>query len=216
MNIQQGNRSAHWQQVYLSKADRETSWYQEEPIPSLELVRAYAPPGGRVVDVGAGSSVLAGRLAAEGYDVTALDVSAAAIERARARIGLLADRVRWIVGDVTEIDDLGAFDVWHDRAVFHFLTASDDRRKYVTLAARSVVPGGHAIIGTFGLSGPEMCSGLRVERYDRSKLAAAFGPSFAAVRSFDDTHVTPWGKAQAFFFAVMQRTGDRRYSAQTA
>jgi 2-polyprenyl-3-methyl-5-hydroxy-6-metoxy-1,4-benzoquinol methylase len=202
-------RAAHWQNVYQAKADRETSWYQEEPTPSLDLVRAYAPPGGRVVDIGGGSSVLAARLAAEGFDVTVLDVSAAAIDRAKSRAGPLAQRVRWIVGDVTEIKDLGEFDLWHDRAVFHFLIGSEDRRAYVALAARSVRPGGHAVIGTFALRGPERCSGLAVERYDRSRLASEFGLSFTIVHSLEDTHVTPWGKPQEFFFAVMQRTALR-------
>ena len=134
-----------------------------------------------------------------------LDVSAAAIDRAKSRTGELADRVRWIVSDVTEIGELGTFDVWHDRAVFHFLTADEDRRKYIALALRSVAPGGHLVIGTFGVTGPEKCSGLPVERYDRSTLAAAFGAGFEMVKSFEATHTTPWGKPQVFFFAVMRR-----------
>jgi SAM-dependent methyltransferase len=202
----QHGRSAHWQQVYQTRPDRETSWFQEEPLPSLDLVRACAPRPCRVVDVGGGSSVLAGRLAAEGHDVTVLEISAIAIDRARSRIGDMARRVRWIVGDVTEIAELGEFDLWHDRAVFHFLTEPEDRRRYADLAARSVVPGGHVVIGTFALDGPERCSGLPVERYDRTRLAAAFGPAFTIERSCDETHVTPWGKPQAFFFAVLRRS----------
>src|SRR5438046_2846216 len=120
-------RSIHWQKVYLTKSDQETSWHQVEPTPSIELVREFAQAGARIVDIGGGSSILAGRLAASGFDVTVLDVSARAIERARQRIGEPAERVRWIVADVTEIDDLGQFDLWHDRAVFHFLTDADDR-----------------------------------------------------------------------------------------
>lgn len=199
-------RTTHWQQVYQTKADAETSWFQNEPKLSVDLVTTYAPQSGQVVDVGGGSSVLAGRLVAEGFDLTVLDVSAAAIDRAKSRIGEAASRVRWIVADITEIDDLGQFDLWHDRAVFHFLTDESDRRKYAALAARTVVPGGHLVIGTFALEGPEKCSGLPVERYDDRKLMDAFAPAFAMVRSFHETHVTPWGKPQAFFFAVMLRT----------
>lgn len=203
---QPSERSAHWQNVYQTKADRETSWYQDEPAPSLDLVREYALQSARIVDIGGGASALAGRLASQGYSVTVVDVSASAIERAAARTGDLAQRVRWIVADVTEIDDLGEIDLWHDRAVFHFLTDADDQRKYVALAERSIVPGGHLVIGTFALGGPEKCSGLAVARYDEHKLAEIFSPAFTMVRSFHDTHITPWGKPQAFVFAVMRRT----------
>lgn len=205
MNELPANRQSHWEKIYQTKGDRETSWFQEEPQPSLNLVRAIAPPNGRVLDVGGGSSALGGLLAAQGFSVSVLDVSAAAIDRAKSRTGELADRVRWIVGDVTEVGELGTFDVWHDRAVFHFLTAVEDRRKYIDLATRSVAPGGHLIVGTFGVTGPEKCSGLPVERYDRSKLAATFGDGFKIVKSFEETHTTPWGKPQVFFFAVMRR-----------
>jgi len=206
MQQQQSERLAHWQQVYQTKTDRETSWYQDEPAPSIELVREFAPPEARIVDIGGGSSVLAGRLSAQGFNVTVVDISQAALDRAMARIGELAERVRWIAADVTEIDDLGEFDLWHDRAVFHFLTEADDRKKYAALAGRSVIAGGHLVIGTFALDGPEKCSGLPVARYDEQKLAQIFNPAFTLVRSFHDTHMTPWGKPQAFFFAVMRRT----------
>jgi len=203
------DRTAHWQHVYTTKADPETSWFQEEPKPSLDLVRPLAPKGGRIIDVGGGASVLGGRLVAEGFDVTVLDISAAAIKRAKARIGALARRAHWIVGDVTKISDIGTFDVWHDRAVFHFLVDAADRRKYVALASRSVPRGGHLVIATFARTGPEQCSGLAVERYDAKKLAAAFGPTFTLVTSHEETHVTPWGKPQVFLFAVMRRTSKR-------
>src|SRR5262245_21775138 len=119
-------REAHWQNVYLTKADRETSWYQDVPSPSLELIHEYGPRGGRIVDVGGGPSILAGRLAAESFEVTVVDISAAAIERGKTRNHDHAQTIRWIVGDITDIDDLGTFDLWHDRAVFHFLTDTDD------------------------------------------------------------------------------------------
>ena len=205
MNENTVQRAAHWQKVYQTKSDQETSWYPQEPTVSLELVQSCAQPGARIVDVGGGSSALCGRLVELGFDVTVIDIAEAAIARAKERIGDHAKRVRWIVGDVTAIDDLGQFDVWHDRAVFHFLIDEQDRRRYAALAARSVVPGGHLVIGEFALDGPEKCSGLPVERYDESKLAKAFSPAFKVARTSRHTHVTPWGKPQAFFFAVMQR-----------
>ncbi|QYU69610.1 class I SAM-dependent methyltransferase [Leptolyngbya sp. 15MV] len=197
--------SAYWESVYRSKRDRETSWFQEEPNPSLDLVRTYAHRGGRIVDVGGGSSALAGRLAADGFDVTVLDVSSAAIERAKARSGELAQRIHWIIGDVTQAHDLGQFDVWHDRAVFHFLTNPDDRRRYVDLAERSIVVGGHLIMATFALDGPEKCSGLPVVRYDEPALHATVGASFTTLRAFQHAHITPWGKPQGFLFTIMRR-----------
>ena len=198
-------RETHWQNVYLTKADRETSWHQDEPSPSLELIRDYAPRQGRILDVGGGSSVLAGRLAGAGFDVTAIDISAAALERAKTRNSEHAQSIRWMVGDITEIDDLGTFDVWHDRAVFHFLIDADDRRKYIELAARSIAPGGHLVVGTFALDGPEKCSGLNVQRYGDTQLRETFGRSFKLMRSIQCVHTTPWGKTQAFTFAVLQR-----------
>jgi 2-polyprenyl-3-methyl-5-hydroxy-6-metoxy-1,4-benzoquinol methylase len=194
--------------VYRTKDESQVSWHQDEPAPSLTLVREFARPGGAVIDVGGGSSVLAGRLAAQGFDVTVLDIAPAALDRARARIGdpAVSGRIRWIVGDVTGIADVGTFDVWHDRAVFHFLTSEADRRRYIGLAARSVRPGGHLVIGTFALDGPEKCSGLAVQRYGEAALAAAFSPHFTIVRSMIETHTTPWGKTQPFFFAVLRRS----------
>lgn len=209
MNSQPTDRTSHWQHVHETKSDPETSWFQEEPTPSLDLVKAFAPARGRIIDVGGGASVLGGRLAAQGFEVTVFDISAVAIDRAKARVGEIAQGMQWVVGDVTEIGDLGIFDMWHDRAVFHFLVDADDRRKYVALAARSVRPGGHLIVGTFAATGPEKCSGLAVERYDAAKIATAFGPEFTLVKSLEQAHVTPWGKPQAFLFAVMRRASDR-------
>ena len=206
---QSSNRAAHWQSVYEHKADRETSWFQDEPVPSIDLVRCCLPRGGRVVDIGGGTSALAGQLAQQGFDVTVVDISSAAIDRAKIRAGHLAERIRWVVADVTSLHDLGEFDLWHDRAAFHFLTAHDDRLRYAALAAKSVVPGGHLVLGAFGTNGPEQCSGLPVERYDEAKITAAFADGFALARSLSHTHITPWGKPQEFFYAVMQRTDSK-------
>ena len=199
-------RQEHWENVYRQKGDAELSWHQEEPGLSLALIRQFASPAMRIIDVGGGSSGLAGRLAAGGYDgVTVVDLSAAALERARERAGPAAERITWRVADATRAQDLGRFDVWHDRAVFHFLTEPADRQAYLDRARESIVSGGHLIVATFALDGPPKCSGLEVQRYDAAGLVAAFGEPFQLVYKTREVHTTPWGKPQAFTYAVLQR-----------
>ena len=199
----------HWEAVYTSKGDAELSWTQAEPTTSLALIEDVCPaevcPAGRVIDVGGGTSLLAERLIERGYAVTVLDISQAAIDRTRQRLGARAGDVGWIVADVTAGPDLGTFDVWHDRAAFHFLTASADRVAYAALLARTVPVGGHAVIATFALDGPEKCSGLEVRRYDGSALAAELGPRFRMLTSVPELHRTPWGAAQSFQYSLFER-----------
>jgi SAM-dependent methyltransferase len=200
------DRKAHWEGVYAAKGEREVSWFQEEPALSLELIGAVCPARGRVIDVGGGASVLVDRLLDSGFEhVAVLDLSRSALDKARVRLGERADAVRWTETDVTMAEDLGEFDVWHDRAVFHFLTDPGDRRRYVQLARRSLPPGGHLIIATFAREGPQKCSGLDVCRYDARSLAAELGDAFSLVRERTETHVTPWGSTQAFFYGVFRR-----------
>lgn len=205
MSASATTRAAHWQNIYQTKPDHETSWFQADPSPSLELIKKYAPPKSKIIDVGAGASILAARLLDENFNITVLDISSAAIERAKSRVGDKASRIHWTTADLTQTNDLGQFDLWHDRAVFHFLTDSNDQRHYIDLAARTVIPGGHLIISTFGLAGPEKCSGLPVHRYGEPQITSAFEPAFTLIESFEHTHTTPWGKPQQFFFAVLRR-----------
>jgi SAM-dependent methyltransferase len=208
---------AHWENVYSTKQDNELSWTESDPRRSFDLIRQVCPSG-RVIDVGAGTSRLCDRLLnAGGYSVTALDVSASALDRSRARLGARAENVRWIVADVTAADadadadadaaapNIGIHDLWHDRAVFHFLTRPSDRAAYAALLKRSVPVGGHVIIATFALDGPEKCSGLPVQRYDGRTLARELGAGLALLQSQPDIHVTPWGKPQSFNYAVFVR-----------
>ncbi|HZL35396.1 MAG TPA: class I SAM-dependent methyltransferase [Tepidisphaeraceae bacterium] len=196
----------HWQNAYLTQSESQVSWHEDDPQLSLELIAEYSTPQARVIDIGGGSSVLAGRLLERGYcDVAVLDISPAALDRAKARIGKSRDRIRWIAADITQADKLGSFDIWHDRAVFHFLTAPRDRQAYVFLANKTIVIGGHLIIGTFALSGPEKCSGLPVERYDARKLALALGSGFRLIKEIAQTHSTPMGQTQDFIYAVFER-----------
>jgi len=199
------DRAAHWEHVYQTKDESEVSWHQDDPALSRELITEFAPTGSSVIDVGGGTSLLACQLATAGFAVTAMDISAAAIERAKQRGGEVASQVHWIVGDVTASPSLGSFDLWHDRAVFHFLTSDADRHAYCRFLERSVRQGGHLVVGTFGIDGPGKCSGLPVQRYDAAQLETVFGQSFSLVRSLDCTHTTPWGSMQSFQFAVMQR-----------
>jgi SAM-dependent methyltransferase len=195
----------HWEQVYSATDDAEFSWYQPEPGLSLALIREARPAGARVIDVGGGASVLVDRLLALGYQPAVLDISETALARARARLGASAESVEWIVADISVAPGLGRFDVWHDRAVFHFLTKPEERRHYRALAERTVPSGGHLIIGTFAPDGPARCSGLPVCRFDAAGLEAALGPGFRLLRSAAEPHATPTGKVQPFVFGLFQR-----------
>lgn len=200
------DRREHWERVYVAKADGELSWFQSAPGVSLELIQGVVPPARSVIDVGGGQSALAAGLLAMGVErVTVLDIAPSALRRGRERLGAAAERVRWVEGDVLEARGLGPADVWHDRAVFHFLTEAADRRLYAAAVRDALRPGGHAVIATFAPSGPERCSGLAVRRYDAAGIAAEFGAEFELVNSATETHTTPWGKAQEFAYAVLRR-----------
>ncbi|MGA8528722.1 MAG: class I SAM-dependent methyltransferase [Acidobacteriaceae bacterium] len=202
----------HWEQVYRTKAPEAMSWHAPHLETSLEwIVRAVPDRTAAIVDVGGGVSPLAADLLTKGYqDLTVLDVAPAAIERARtdlhSQMGEAADRVRWIVGDVTTVElPPATFDVWHDRAVFHFLTKPKERAAYVRQAERALKPGGHVVMATFGPEGPERCSGLSTCRYDATGLAREFGAGFAVVRSAIVEHTTPWGVVQVLLYCQLKR-----------
>ncbi len=203
------SRTEHWETVYRTKGDTELSWFQAEPGRSLELVRSLPNRPRHVLDVGGGQSSLAGALLEDGVEtVTVVDLAPSALARGRERLGPAADRVHWVAGDVLDpatLADVAPVDLWHDRAVLHFLTDADEPRRYVEAAARLVTPGGHAIVATFAPDGPERCSGLPVRRYDGAALAAAFAPAFRLVQSDHETHATPWDAMQAFTYAVLER-----------
>lgn len=202
------DRKAHWEQVYDTRSSMEVSWYQPLPARSLELIReAGAGPESAVIDVGGGDSRLVDTLLEREFRrVTVLDLSGAALARARARLGAPAAAVIWLEADVTAAELApAAYDLWHDRAVFHFLTDPQDRVRYVAAAARAVRPGGALIIATFALDGPTRCSGLEVVRYGPEELAREFGDSFVLLRSFGDVHRTPSGGEQRFTYAMFER-----------
>lgn len=201
------NRQAHWENVYATRGENEVSWFQESPAPSLELIaRTGATSASAIVDIGGGASRLVDHLVGRGFeDVTVLDLSGAALEVARTRLGGQASRARWVVADVTAWEPAKAFDVWHDRAAFHFLTDENDRAAYIARLTRGVRIGGHAIIATFAPDGPEKCSGLPVVRYDSTSLGRALGVAFERVHAMPHEHVTPWGARQIFQFGLFRR-----------
>ena len=202
------DRQSHWEQVYTTKAPDAVSWYQPRPVRSLALLDDIGvTPDTRIIDVGGGDSTLVDALVARGmHRITVLDLSGAALARARARLGAQARDVTWLEADITTVElPEAAFDVWHDRAVFHFLTDAAERARYVATMERSVRPGGAVVMATFALDGPARCSGLDVVRYGPGELAVALGDSFELVRSDRDVHRTPTGVAQAFTYAVFRR-----------
>ncbi len=203
----EGDRQAHWQQVYETKATDAVSWYQPVPQPSADLLQlAGADAESGIIDIGGGASTLVDWLLDNGFrDVTVLDLSDAALAAARARLGDAASGVSWIAADVTRWRPARLYDVWHDRAAFHFLTDPGDRAAYLHRLRSALRAGGHAIIGTFAPDGPEKCSGLPVERYDAKSLAATLGDGFRLVDSCRHDHVTPWGSVQRFHFGTFRR-----------
>jgi SAM-dependent methyltransferase len=205
--MQGESRQAHWEDVYTRKGENEVSWFQENPAPSLELLEQVgATPASAVIDIGGGASRLVDNLVDRGFaDVTVLDLSEAALEAAKARLGGRAAQVHWIVADATVWEPQKAYDIWHDRAAFHFLTEECDRAAYVARLTRALKVGGYAIIATFALDGPERCSGLPVVRYDPASLGQTLGRAFQLADTRRHVHATPWGSDQSFQFSVFRR-----------
>jgi SAM-dependent methyltransferase len=203
------SRQAHWENVYRTKGERKVSWFQESPVPSLELIALTgAAPSTDIVDIGGGASRLVDSLLAQGYrNVTVLDVSSTALAAARERLGGDAARVNWIVADVTNWQPEQRYGIWHDRAAFHFLNAHEEQAAYVESLRRALKIGGHAIIGTFALDGPEKCSGLPVTRHSAETIGMLFGPGFKLVDGRRHQHATPWRSVQHFHFSTFVRLG---------
>ncbi|WP_439372548.1 class I SAM-dependent methyltransferase [Bradyrhizobium sp. PMVTL-01] len=202
-------RTTHWDNVYATKGEAEVSWYQDSPAISLAMIRAANPDrDAAIIDIGGGASRLVDALLQDGYRrLSVLDLSANALDVAKKRIGQAASTVDWIVADATTWQPTRTYDVWHDRAAFHFLTAPDDRAAYVERLRSAVGPGGQVIIATFAPDGPEKCSGLPVQRHDGASLAAELGPAFELVETRRETHRTPWDSTQAFQFSRFRRRG---------
>jgi len=198
----------HWETVYSSKSTEAVSWFQPHADLSLNLIKATGVGrGAAIIDVGGGASTLVDDLVAEGYaDLTVLDLSAAALKAARKRLGAEADRVCWLEADITKAAlPASRYDIWHDRAVFHFLTAPADRAAYVRTVLRAVRPGGHVIVATFAEDGPLQCSGLPVMRYRADELHDQFGEAFTLIQHQKEEHHTPFGTVQQFVYCYCRR-----------
>jgi SAM-dependent methyltransferase len=199
---------AHWERVYRDKDPERVSWYRATLDLSLRILRGLElPRDARIVDVGGGAATLVDDLLDEGFTrVVVLDHAAPALEAAKARLGERAADVTWIVDDaITHPFEPGGVDLWHDRAVFHFQTDDATRDAYVDQVTRSVRPGGHVVVATFALHGPEKCSGLPVRRHDADGLAATFAEGFEEVARLTEDHVTPWGSVQPFVYVALRR-----------
>jgi ubiquinone/menaquinone biosynthesis C-methylase UbiE len=195
----------HWEKIYTEKAPDAVSWYRPHLETSLALIE-QAPSGrsASVIDVGGGESTLVDDLLARGYgNITVLDISQTAIDANRKRLGKASERVHWLVANITQVElEPSAYDVWHDRAVFHFLTSPSDRLAYVRQVTRAVKPGGNVIVSTFGPEGPTKCSGLEVVRYDAESLHQEFGVRFRLLDSCKEMHRTPFGTIQQFLYCL--------------
>jgi SAM-dependent methyltransferase len=202
------DRRAHWQQVWATRDPDAASWHQDHPTTSLSLIEgAGLRRDAGIVDVGGGDSLLVDCLVEGGWvHVAVLDIAPAALARAAERLGPLGDDVTWIESDVLDWHPVPAlFEVWHDRACFHFLTDAADRRRYAEIMATALVSGGIAILAEFAPDGPERCSGLAVERSDTDALAALLAPNFELIREFDEDHRTPAGRTQRFRWRIWRR-----------
>ena len=198
----------HWEQVYTTKPEHSVSWFQPHAHQSVQLIaQTGVPKHASVIDVGGGASTLVDDLLAEGYThLTVLDLSEAALAASRTRLGTKAQGVNWLVGDITQVElPRHAYDVWHDRAVFHFLTTPQERQAYVAAVLRAVKPGGHVIVATFAEDGPDKCSGLPVMRYSPDGLHAEFGAPFTLLQQAREEHHTPFGTVQQFIYCLCRK-----------
>jgi 2-polyprenyl-3-methyl-5-hydroxy-6-metoxy-1,4-benzoquinol methylase len=202
------NAKTHWQHIYETKAPTQVSWYQEHAQVSMQFIQNTGiQRTGRIIDVGGGASTLVDDLLTAGFQhITVLDISATALQLARERLGARAVDVNWIEADITRADlPHQAYDVWHDRAVFHFLTQPSDRQRYINTVRHAVRTGGHVILATFAPDGPDRCSGLDVVRYSPESLHGEFGESFELVDSSRETHRTPFGTEQKFVYCYCRK-----------
>ena len=202
------NSQEHWQNVYQSKAATETSWFQSHLHTSLDWIAQAKPDrSASILDVGSGESTLVDDLLASGYRaLTILDLAPQAIERSRQRLGDAAASVNWVAGDITHVPlPPAAYDLWHDRAVFHFLTEPGQRLDYMRQLTQSLKPDGHVIFATFGPEGPEKCSGLPTMRYDEQSISQQFGPGFRLVRNAIVAHTAPFETQQQFLYCHLAR-----------
>jgi SAM-dependent methyltransferase len=201
------DKKKHWETIYQTKSEDQLSWSQAHPSPSIDWILEMVPDrSAGILDIGGGTSFLIDHLLDGGYlNPAVLDISSSALEQARARLGKRRGLVEWIEADISEYDPARKFSLWHDRAVFHFLTNRGARERYVTALKTALVPDGKVIVATFSPQGPGKCSGLDVMRFDPAALASELGDDFKALRNLRQIHKTPWGAEQDFLYVLFQR-----------
>ncbi|MBA4198940.1 MAG: SAM-dependent methyltransferase [Chitinophaga sp.] len=197
----------HWENVFTTKASNEVSWFQEYPKTSIEFLELFKLPlTANIIDIGGGDSNLVDTLLGKGYkNIWVLDISEAALERAKNRLGEKASLVHWIVTDVTEFEPPVQYDFWHDRAAFHFLTSNDAINKYVAIAEEAISDKGYLVLGTFSENGPEKCSGLQIQQYNEASMSARFEIAFYRIKCITEDHTTPFNTVQDFLFCSFQK-----------
>ncbi len=198
-------RKKHWESVYKKNEPDQLSWSQEIPKTSLDFINSFdLDKTSEIIDIGGGDSKLVDYLLEEGYvNITVLDISAKSLDRAKKRLGNKADKINWIVSDITEFEPESNFDIWHDRATFHFLTTADQISKYLNTARKSV--NGYLTIGTFSENGPKKCSGLDIKQYSEESLTKELKNGFDKIRCIKEDHTTPFNTKQNFLFCSFKR-----------
>ena len=198
-------KAAHWENVYSTKQPHEVSWTQDVPRTSLEFIHSFGlPKTARIIDIGGGDSKLVDFLLAEGFEnITVLDISSTALDKAKARLGEKASKVKWIVSDITEFRPSEHYDVWHDRATFHFLTTAHQVKQYLDTAKSAI--DGYMTIGTFSLNGPKKCSGLEIKQYSEEELQSQLSEGFQKIRCVTEDHITPFNTTQNFLFCSFKK-----------
>jgi len=201
----------HWENIYQTKKSNEVSWYQEKPKTSLNLIaETDLDEDARIIDIGAGDSKLVDNLLARGFrNITVLDVSSNALNRAKKRLGDRANDVKWVVSDLREFETNDRYNLWYDRAVLHFLTEEADISRYVERVRQLLKPNGYLIISTFSENGPKRCSGLDIKQYSEDSVKKLFS-DFAHIKSFEEEHITPWGASQIFLWGIFRKRGDEK------
>lgn len=200
-------RKSHWENIYCTKAENEVSWFQQYPKTSMSFVELFSlNKNSKIIDIGGGDSHFVDALLEAGFNnVTVLDISANAIERAKVRLGAKADKVKWIVSDVTEFVPTEQYDFWHDRAAFHFLTDEKQAEKYVEIANKGIATDGFLVLGTFSVNGPKKCSGLEIKQYSEESMSYKFEKYLKRVKCVTEDHQTPFNTTQNFLFCSFQK-----------
>lgn len=199
--------SEHWNDIYNTKAETEVSWFQSYPKTSMEFVDLFhLPLDANIIDIGGGDSHFVDALLDKGYkNVWVLDISGKAIERAKKRLGERASKVQWVVSDVIDFESPVQFDLWHDRAAFHFLTSEEKIYKYVSIAEDAIKKDGNLVLGTFSENGPKKCSGLEIKQYSEASMSARFEIGFDRIKCFSEDHITPFNTVQNFLFCSFRK-----------